>query len=91
MDILFAGVIAAIAMIFLLLKLDITKVCGYDIIFDIVFTALLAYLLAGTYSGMMAALIGGAIVSIFLYVMKHTYGYKRLRYKDRRLVWVHYR
>ena len=78
MDIIWSGVIAAIAMIFLMLKLDIRKVCGYDILVDISFTGLLAWMLAGTYSGMMAALIGGAIVSIFLYVMKHVNGYSKL-------------
>lgn len=85
MDILWAGIIAAIAMIFLMLKLDIRKVCGYDIIVDVAFTGLLAWMLAGTYSGMMAALIGGAIVSIFLFVMKHTNGYMRLTRKGWKL------
>jgi hypothetical protein len=81
MDILYAGVIAAVAMIFLMLKLDIKKICGYDILVDITFTGLLAWMLAGTYSGMMAALIGGAIVSIFLFITKKVNGYSKLTRK----------
>ena len=81
MDIIWAGIIAAIAMIFLMLKLDIKKICGYDVLVDIAFTGLLAWMLAGTYSGMMAALIGGAIVSIFLFTMKKMNGYKKLTRK----------
>lgn len=86
MDILYAGVIAAVAMIFLMLKLDIKKICGYDILVDITFTGLLAWMLAGTYSGMMAALIGGAIVSIFLFITKKVNGYSKLTRKG----WVTY-
>ena len=86
MDILYAGVIAAIAMIFLMLKLDIRKICGYDILVDIAFTGLLAWMLAGTYSGMMAALIGGAIVSVFLFITKKVNGYSKLTRKG----WITY-
>jgi hypothetical protein len=43
-------------------------------------------MLAGTYSGMMAALIGGAIVSIFLFITKKVNGYSKLTRKG----WVTY-
>jgi len=88
--IIFAGIIAAISMIFLLLKLDIRKVCGYDIYVDIGFTFLLAWMLAGTFTGMMAALLGGCLVSIFLYIMKRSVGYKKLTFNHFKLHWRHY-
>ena len=87
MSIMYAGVIAAMAMIFLLLKLDLKKVLGYDVLVDIIFTALLCYMLAGTFSGMMSALLGGAVLSIFLFAVKKFIGYKQLVIQDKRLVW----
>ena len=90
MEMLLAGVISATAMIFLLLKLDLKKVCGYDFFIDIGFTFLLAYMFSGTYSGMMAAIIGGAILSVFLFFMKKVNGYSKLTFKNRKLKWRQY-
>ena len=89
-DLISAGIIAAIAMIFLFFKLDIRKVLGYDAFIDIAFTTLLAYLFAGTFSGMVAALIGGALLSVFLLIAKKVLGYKRLVFENRRLIWKYY-
>lgn len=88
--VVFAGIVAAIAMIFLLMKLDIKKVCGYDVTVDVGFTFLLAWMLAGTFTGMLAALLGGAIISVFLYFMKKANGYKRLVIHNRKLQWREY-
>jgi hypothetical protein len=90
MSILLTGFIAAIAMIFLMLKMDLRKLCGYDVLVDIGFTGLLAWMLAGTYSGMMSALVGGAIVSVFLYFTKRQLGYKRLAVVNHKLTWRTY-
>lgn len=90
MDIIWAGIISAIAMIFLLMKLDIRKVCGYDIFIDVFFTFLLAYMFSGTYSGMMAAIIGGAVLSIFLFIMKKQFGYMRLVRNRYKLEWRYF-
>jgi len=87
MSIIFAGIIAAIAMIFLMLKMNLRRLCGYDIFIDIGFTGLLAWMLAGTFSGMVAALIGGAIISVFLYIVKQRIGAERLVFKNRKLQW----
>lgn len=87
MSIIYAGVIASVAMIFLLFKLDIRKALGYDALVDILFTGLLAWMLAGTFSGMMAALLGGAILSVFLFITKKFLGYKVLVWKARKLQW----
>tara|TARA_S200000501_G_scaffold313411_1_gene304866 strand:- start:14327 stop:14614 length:288 start_codon:yes stop_codon:yes gene_type:complete len=66
------GLIAALGMLFLLFKFGIKKVIHYDIFFDIAITGFLLFSFAGTYSGMMAAMFGGMLVSIVLYVMKRT-------------------
>jgi len=67
-----AGLIGAAGMLFLCFKFGVRKIISYDIFFDIAITAVLMYSLAGTYSGMMAALLGGLIVSIILFIMKKT-------------------
>lgn len=87
MSIIFTGIIAALAMIFLMLKMNLRRLCGYDIFIDIGFTGLLAWMLAGTFSGMMAALVGGAIISIFLYVVKQRVGAERLVFRNFKLKW----
>lgn len=90
MEMVLAGAVSAAAMIFLLLKLDLKKVCGYDFFVDVGFTGLLAWMFAGTYSGMMAAIIGGAIVSIFLFFVKKLNGYSQLKLINRKLIWRQY-
>ena len=80
-----AGIIAALGLLFLVLKLGVKKVLGYDILIDIGITSLLMWSLAGTYSGMMAALIGGLIVSIVLFIMKKTMVREELRLNNRKV------
>ena len=67
-----AGLLSALGLLFLIFKFGIRRVISYDIPIDIAVTLLLMYVFAGTYSGMMAAMIGGLIVSATLFVMKRT-------------------
>mgnify|MGYP000695652793 CR=1 FL=1 len=90
MEMVLAGIVSASAMIFLLMKLPLKRVCGYDFFVDIGFTFTLAYMFSGTYAGMMAAIIGGAIVSIFLFFVKKINGYEKLHFINKRLVWRKY-
>ena len=89
-----AGIVAAAGMLFLLFKFGVRKVINYDIFFDVAITALLMIALAGTFSGMMAALFGGLIVSIVLFIMKRTMRHEKLeiiktkKFPYRRLAWV---
>jgi hypothetical protein len=69
---IYAGLISAAGLLFLIFKFGIRRVITYDIPIDIAVTALLIYAFAGTYSGMLAAMVGGLIVSITLFVMKRT-------------------
>lgn len=89
-----AGLIAAAGMLFLLFKFGVRKVINYDIFFDVVITAVLMLALAGTFSGMMAALFGGLIVSVVLFIMKRTMRHQKLelvkikKFPYRRWMWV---
>ncbi len=81
---LIAGVFSAFAIIFLLAKFDFKKVLWLDIPIDIASTALLIVMFAGTFAGMMAAVIGGCIISCFLYTAKRLKGYKKPKWKWKR-------
>ena len=61
-----AGLLSALGLLFLIFKFGIRRVISYDIPVDIAVTILLMYVFAGTYSGMMAAMVGGLIVSVTL-------------------------
>lgn len=67
-----AGILSALGLLFLIFKFGIRKVITYDIPIDIAVTGFLMYALAGTYAGMMAAIVGGLIVSIVLFLLKKT-------------------
>jgi len=82
-----AGVFSAFAIIFLLAKFDFGKVLWLDIPIDIASTALLVAMFAGTFAGMMAAVIGGCIISSFLWASKRVRGYKRLIWDTYRFRW----
>ena len=67
-----AGLLSALGLLFLIFKFGIRRVIAYDIPIDIAVTAFLMYAFSGTYSGMIAAMVGGLIVSITLFIMKRT-------------------
>lgn len=67
-----AGLLSALGLLVLIFKFGIRRVIAYDIPIDIVITGFLMYAFAGTYSGMIAAMIGGLIISITLFIMKRT-------------------
>jgi len=69
---IFAGLLSALGLLFLIFTFGVRRIIAYDIPIDITVTAFLMYAFAGTYSGMIAAMVGGLIVSITLYVMKRT-------------------
>jgi hypothetical protein len=73
-----AGLLTALGIIFLLYKVGFKRVLGYDVIVDIVATIGLMYIFAGTYSGMMAAIIGGLFISVVLIIAKRFVNYEKL-------------
>jgi hypothetical protein len=89
-----AGLIAAIAIIFLLLKFNLKRIAKYDIVLDIAITFFLIWIFAGTFAGMMAGLFAGALISVFLYVAKRAIPREELRWVKtksfpyRKFAWV---
>jgi|TARA_B110000238_G_scaffold119255_1_gene129234 hypothetical protein len=73
-----AGLLTALGIIFLLYKVGFNNILGFDILIDIVATIGLMYVFAGTYSGMMAAIIGGLFISVVLIIAKQFVSYKKL-------------
>ena len=66
------GILSALGLLLLALKIGGRKVIGMDIVFDIAITITLMIMFAGTFSGMAAAMIGGLFVTILLFIMKRT-------------------
>ena len=69
---LLIGIISALGLLLLSLKIGGRKVIGMDVWFDIGITITLMIMFAGTFSGMTAAMIGGLFVTILLFIMKKT-------------------
>tara|TARA_R100000664_G_C2740233_1_gene128845 strand:+ start:290 stop:625 length:336 start_codon:yes stop_codon:yes gene_type:complete len=77
--IIFAGIISALAILFVLFKFAAVKrVLAFEKWIDIGATALLTFLFFGTLGGMVAAIIGGAVISIILWAMRKTIGCDKL-------------
>lgn len=74
---IFAGIFSALAIIFLLLKFDIKKVLYFDIAIDLASSFFLIAVFFGSFAGMMAAVIGGALISATLWILKRTIGYRK--------------
>jgi len=78
---LLAGLLTALGMLFLLYKVGFKRVLAYDVVVDIVATLGLMSIFAGTYSGMMAAIVGGLFISVILIVAKRFVSYEKLTCK----------
>lgn len=80
-----AGFLTVLAIAFIIMKFNkntLRRMLGYTIPIDITVTLFLTWLLAGTYSGMMAAIVGGILFSVILEVAKYFIGYERLQNKQ---------
>jgi len=88
------GALAAIAIIFLLLKLNLKRIAKHDIFLDICLTFFFIWIFAGTFAGMMAGLWAGAFISIFLFIAKRHVKHEELRwvrtrsFPYRKFAWV---
>jgi presenilin-like A22 family membrane protease len=77
---IFAGLLSAAGLLFLIFKFGVRRIISYDIPIDIAVTSFLIYAFAGTYSGMLAAMVGGLVVSVTLYVMKRSMRREELKF-----------
>ena len=69
---LLIGILSAFGLLLLLLKVGGRKVIGADIFVDVAITITLMVCFYGTYSGMVAAMLGGLCASIALFIMRKT-------------------
>ena len=69
---LLIGILSALGLLLLVLKAAGRKAIGADIFVDVAITITLMVCFYGTYSGMVAAMLGGLISSIILFIMKKT-------------------
>ena len=86
---LLAGVISACAILFLLAKFNIKRVCNYEKSVDILASIGLIVIFSGTFAGMMAGVIGGCIISAVLFILKRTVGHEKPVRKGFKVKWVH--
>ena len=67
---LLIGIMSAFGLLLLLLKAGGRKIIGADIFADVAITITLMVCFYGTYSGMVAAMLGGLCASVTLFIMK---------------------
>lgn len=87
---MYEGVIAALAVLIVLFKLDIRRFLWMEVWIDIAVTVGLGVALYGTFSGMMTAAIAGGIVSVVLACCKRTIPHNRPKLSWKGIRWVRY-
>ena len=78
---LLISILSAFGLLLLLLKIGGRKIIGADIFVDVAITITLMVCFYGTYSGMVAAMLGGLCASIALFIMKKTLVHEKLTIK----------
>lgn len=77
------GIVSALGLLLLALKIGGRKTIGHDIFVDVLITVTLMVCFYGTFSGMTAAMVGGLSVSIILFIMKKTMVHEKLAVKQK--------
>ena len=81
---LLIGIFSALGLLLLALKLGGRKTIGHDVFVDIFITITLMVCFYGTFNGMAAAMVGGLIASITLFIMKKTMRHEKLTLKKKK-------
>jgi len=68
-------------------RMDIRKFMGYPVIVDVAGSVLFCMLFAGTLTGMMVAVIAGLTLSLFVWLIRTTIGFKRW---SKKTGWTYY-
>ena len=77
------GIFSALGLLLLALKIGGRKTIGNDVFVDVLITATLMLMFYGTYSGMAAAMVGGLVASIVLFIMKKTMVHEKMSIKSK--------
>ena len=80
---LIIGIVSALGLLLLTLKAGGRKTIGNDIFVDVLITLTLMVCFYGTFSGMAAAMVGGLVASVVLFVMKKTMVHDKLVIKKK--------
>ena len=100
---LLIGIFSALGLLLLALKMGGRKTIGHDIVVDVMITLTLMVCFYGTFSGMAAAMVGGLVASVTLFIMKKTMHHQKLSFTPKKtklgkfkfkvptLVWVEYK
>ena len=75
------GIISALALLLLALKIGGRKTIGHDVFVDVLITGTLLVSFYGTYAGMVAAMVGGLSASVVLFILRKTMWHERLTFK----------
>jgi len=79
------GILSALGLLLLALKVGGRKAIGNDVFVDVVITVTLLICFYGTFSGTTAAMVGGLCASIVLFVMKKTMTHETLAIKTKKV------
>lgn len=84
------GILSAFAVLVVMARMNLKRFMGYPVACDIVVTLLLTLILMGSFSGMVAAIIGGLAFSGLVTLYRRLFGYERLVRTGFKLQWVRY-
>lgn len=82
------GFLSAITVLIVMSRLGLKKFMGYPALMDAGVTVLLAWFMYGTYTGMVAAIVGGLVFSGLVTIIRKFYGYSKLKRVGFKLRWV---
>lgn len=78
MGLFLVGGLLGLAIVLHILKMGAKRIFGYDLYFDLALSFFLMVMFHGTQAGMVYAIFGGLIISVFLRVGRWVFGYQRL-------------
>ena len=82
---LLVGILSALGLLLLALKAGGRKTIGHDIFVDVMITITLMVCFYGTFSAMAAAMVGGLVASIVLFIMKKTMTHEKLTVEKKQI------
>jgi drug/metabolite transporter superfamily protein YnfA len=86
-----AGLVTVLGMLITMARMDIRKWLGYSNIVDVCCAAMLVVLFSGSFGGVVAAAFAGMFMSLSLWVLRSTLGYKKFQRVGLRMRWVYYK
>tara|TARA_R110000744_G_scaffold158827_1_gene274878 strand:+ start:3327 stop:3644 length:318 start_codon:yes stop_codon:yes gene_type:complete len=83
------GILSALGLLLLALKIGGRKAIGHDILVDVLITLTLMVCFYGTFAGMTAAMVGGLSASLVLFILRKTMVHEKLKLKKTPVTFWH--